>query len=153
MINAAAKATSNTRASNGRTKNPTVTAKVREMAATAVVFNRTVNPRPARQSRTIGPKTRWLASQLSKRSDDSENRKAASNTGPVVGISGRKRPMNPIPAINHPREISRRRPKRFLTLAIAGQSNRRPRMRIAGKKRPGGPPPATAFIARPERLY
>lgn len=153
MINAAAKATSNNRTSMGRMKNPIVTAKVRVMAATAVVFNRTVNPRPARQSRTIGPKTRWLASQLSKRSDDSENRKAASNTGPVVGISGRKRPMNPMPAINQPREISRRRPTRFWTLAIVGQSNRRLRLRRVGKKRTGGRPPVSAFSNRPLRLY
>ena len=106
---------SSARTGAASTAKPTVTVKVTAMATMAVTLSRTVNPRPARQSRTMGPKTRWSDSQLSNRSDEIENRKAASNTGPVVGTRGMTTPANPIPTNTQPSPISTTRSARLST--------------------------------------
>lgn len=85
------------------------------IATTATVFALTVNPDPARQSRTIPPKKRFDTNQLSKRSDDLEKRKAASRIGPVVGMTGTTIPMKATPTHSQPKAMSTLRRIGFLT--------------------------------------
>ncbi len=83
---------------------PTDKVKVATIAITAIAFSLGLKPTPARQSRMIGPNTRWLTSHRSKRSDDREKKKPANSTGPVVGISGTTMPTIAIPSQSMPSE-------------------------------------------------
>ena len=98
--------------------NTVVMPKEMMMAVTAIAFARTVNPSPALHPRTIPPKKRLLMSQVSKRSEDFENRNAARMMGPVVGMIGAMIPMKAMPTQIHPRTRRTVLSARLCTTAI-----------------------------------